>query len=168
MVYFFSKEEKRNSLALTDCVNAFVFCFALLFFVFFFRLAGILQLRKKAGESSCFFFVILQFPSPEFSCVRWVGKCSIKNLLGSSSSFLPSNSYYCKALSLISQQLNCLTVPAFCRHYADKGAIVSYKVHMYYPCLFHFQLYAFLMTAKEDSPVRLSLLDSFYAAFKTQ
>ena len=38
---------------------------------------------------------------------------------------------------------------------------------MYYPCLFHFQLYAFLMTAKEDSPVRLSLLDSFYAAFKT-
>ena len=60
MVYFFSKEEKRNSLALTDCMNAFVFCFALFcFVVFFFRLAGILQLRKKAGESSCFFFVIL-------------------------------------------------------------------------------------------------------------
>ena len=32
MVYFFSKEEKSNSLDLTDCVNAFAFCFVLLFF----------------------------------------------------------------------------------------------------------------------------------------
>ena len=34
MVYgiFFSKEEKSNSLDLTDCVNAFAFCFVLNFF----------------------------------------------------------------------------------------------------------------------------------------
>ena len=53
MVYFFSKAEKSNSLALTDCVNAF-----------FFRLAGILKLRKKAGESSSkWFFVVFHcFP----------------------------------------------------------------------------------------------------------
>ena len=78
MVYFFSKAEKSNSLALTDCVNAF-----------FLRLAGILKLRKKAGESSSkwFFVVFSLFPSPEFSCVRWVGKCLIKNRLSSSSSF---------------------------------------------------------------------------------
>ena len=58
MVYFFSKEEKSNSLDLTDCVNTFAFCFVLLFF---FRLAGILKLRKIAGESSSerFFFVVV-------------------------------------------------------------------------------------------------------------
>ena len=124
MVYFFSKAEKSNSLALTDCVNAF-----------FLRLAGILKLRKKAGESSSkwFFVVFSLFPSPEFSCVRWVGKCLMKNRLSSSSSFLPSSSHYCKAMSLISLQLNCLTVPAFC-YDPDKGAIVSSKVHVYYLC----------------------------------
>ena len=48
-ISFFSKAEKSNSLALTDCVNAFVF----------FRLAGILKLREKAGESSIKrFFVV--------------------------------------------------------------------------------------------------------------
>ena len=41
------------------------------------------------------------------------GKCSIKNRLGSSRSFFTF------------KFLNCLTVPAVCRHYADKGAIVS-------------------------------------------
>ena len=102
---------------------------------FFLRLAGILKLRKKAGESSSkwFFVVFSLFPSPEFSCVRWVGKCLIKNRLSSSSSFLPSGSHYCKAMSLISLQLNCLTVPAFC-YDPDKGAIVSSKVHVYYLC----------------------------------
>ena len=45
MVYFFSKKAKSNSLALIDCVNAFVFCFVLVFF--FSRLARILKLRKK-------------------------------------------------------------------------------------------------------------------------
>ena len=39
--------------------------------------------------------------------------------------FLPSSSHYCK--------VNCLTVPAFC-YDADKGAIVSSKVHVYYLC----------------------------------
>ena len=70
----------------------------------FFRQAGILKLRKKGGESSskCFFVVFSLFPSPEFSCVRWVGKCLMKNRLSSSSSFLPSSSHYCKAMSLIS------------------------------------------------------------------
>ena len=47
--------------------------------------------------------------------------------------FLPSSSHYCKAMSLISLQLNCLTVPAFC-YDADVGAIVSSKVHVYYLC----------------------------------
>ena len=135
----------------------------------FFRLAGILKLRKKAGESSSkwFFVVFSLFPSPEFSCVRWVGKCLMKNLLSSSSSFLPSSSHYCKAMSLISLQLNCLTVPAFC-YDADVGAIVSSKVHVYYLrlCFFHFQLCTCLMTAKEDSSVRLNLHDSFSAASK--
>ena len=61
MVYFFSKEEKSNSLDLTDCGNAFAFCFVLLFF---FRLAGILKLRKIAGESSIErFFVVVVFLS---------------------------------------------------------------------------------------------------------
>ena len=64
------------------------------------------------------------------------------------------------------QILDLFNCSSFFRHYADKGAIVSYKVHVYYPCLFHFQLCTCLMTAKEDSPVRLSLLDSFSAAFK--
>ena len=101
----------------------------------FFRQAGILNLRKKAGEScsKLFFVVFSLFPSPELSCVRWVGKCLMKNRLNSSSSFLPSSSHYCKAMSLISLQLNCLTVPAFC-YDADKGAIVSSKVHVYYLC----------------------------------
>ena len=45
--------------------------------------------------------------------------------------FLPSSSHYCKAMSLISLQLNCLTVPAFC-YDADVGAIVSSKVHLFY------------------------------------
>ena len=80
--------------------------------------------------------------------------------------FLLFNSYYIKALSLISLYFNCFTVPAFCRHYADIVAIVSYRVHVYYACLSHFQLCACLMTAKEDSPVRLSLHDGFSAAFK--
>ena len=90
-------------------------------------------MRKKAGESSSkwFFVVFSLFPSPEFSCVRWVGKCLMKNLLSSSSSFLPSSSHYCKAMSLISLLLNCLTVPAFC-YDPDVGAIVSSKVHVYY------------------------------------
>ena len=61
MVYFFSKEEKSNSLDLTDCVNAFAFCFVLLFF---FRLAGILKLRKIAGESSTERFFLLLFFYP--------------------------------------------------------------------------------------------------------
>ena len=76
----------------------------------FFRLAGILKLRKKAGESSSkfFFFVFSLFLSPEFSCVRWVGKCLMKNRL--SSSFLPSSSHYCKAMSFnipIDELFNC-------------------------------------------------------------
>ena len=91
----------------------------------------------------------------------------MKNLLSSSSSFLPSSSHYCKAMSLISLQLNCLTVPAFC-YDADVGAIVSSKVHVYYLrlCFFHFQLCTCLMTAKKDSSVRLNLHDSFSAASK--
>ena len=90
-------------------------------------------MRKKAGESSSklFFVVFSLFPSPEFSCVRWAGKCLMKNRLSSSSSFLPSSSHYCKAMSLISLQLNCLTVPAFC-YDPDIGAIVSSKVYVYY------------------------------------
>ena len=80
-VYFFFKAEKSNSLVLTDCVNVFVYVL---------RLAGILNLGKNAGESSIFlFFVCDWFPSPEVTCDRWVGKCSI---MGSSSSFLTSHS----------------------------------------------------------------------------
>ena len=135
----------------------------------FFRQAGIVKLRKKAGEScSKWFFVVLSlFPSTEFSCVRWVGKCLMKNRLSSSSSFLPSSCHHCKAMSLISLWMNCLTVPAF-RYDADVGATVSSKVHVFYLwlCFFHFQLCACLMTAKEDSSVRLNLHDSFSAASK--
>ena len=103
----------------------------------FFRQAGILKLRKKAGESCSkwFFVVFLLFPSPEFSGVRWVGKCS-------SNSFLPSSCHYSKAMSLISLQLNCLTVPAFC-YDADIGAIVSSKVHVYYLYVSFLAVYLF-------------------------
>ena len=51
MVYFFSKKGKSNSLALINWVNAFVFCFVLLF-VFFFQASKNSQVEKKAGESS--------------------------------------------------------------------------------------------------------------------
>ena len=54
MVYFFSKKGKSNSLALIDCVNAFGFCF-----VFLFRLAGILKLRKKLVSLLLKAFVIV-------------------------------------------------------------------------------------------------------------
>ena len=93
MVYFFSKAEKSNLLALTDCVNAF-----------FLRLAEILKLRKKAGESPskwlfcCFFFVSL----------TWIQLCSLgwkmfnKKSIEFLKLFLPSSSHYCKAMSLIS------------------------------------------------------------------
>ena len=111
MVYFFSKAEKCNSLTLTDCLNAF------------FRQAGILKLRKKAGESCSkwFFVVFLLFPSTEFSCVRWVGKCLMKNRLSSSSSFLPSSSHYCKAVFNIPivELFNCSSFLLSCRYRCD-------------------------------------------------
>ena len=57
MVYSFFKAEKSNSLVLTDCVNVFVYVF---------RLAGILNLGKNAGESSIkrffLFFCVIGFP----------------------------------------------------------------------------------------------------------
>ena len=59
-----------------------------------------------------------------------------------SSSFLPSSSRYCKVMSLISLWLNCLTVPAFC-YDADVGAMVSSKVHVYYPYVSFSAVYLF-------------------------
>ena len=50
MVYFFSKKGKSNSLALIDCVNAFVFLFCFVFF--FFQASRNSQVEIKAGESS--------------------------------------------------------------------------------------------------------------------
>ena len=62
MVYFFSKKEKSNSLALIYCVNAFVFCFVLVWF-FSFQASRNSQVEKKAGESSIkrFLLVLLFF-----------------------------------------------------------------------------------------------------------
>ena len=138
---------------------------------FCFRLAGILKLRKKAGESSSTWFLVVffsLFPSPEFSCVHWVGKCLMKNLI----EFL----FFTFLFSLlqgyvfnipIDELFNCSSFLLWCR-YRCIGAIVSSKVHVFYLwlCFFHFQLCACLMTAKEDSSARLNLHESFSAASK--
>ena len=135
---------------------------------FFFRLAGILKLRKKAGESSSkwFFVVFSLFPSPEFSCVRWVGKCLMKNLLSSSSSFLPSSSHYCKAVFNIPtvELFNCSSFLLWCRCRCDSffqsSCVLSMIMFFSFSAVYLFDD----LTAKEDSSVRLNLHESFSAA----
>ena len=123
-------------------------------------------MREKAGESSikkvfCCFLLGNLVVSP--TCIQL---CSLGykmfhlKSIGFLKLFLTIIIYYYYSLLLI-----FLTVPAFC-YDADIGAIVSSKVHVYYPCLSHFQLFTCLMTAKEDSPAHLSLHDSLFAASK--
>ena len=56
----FPGKEKSNSLALINCVNVFDFCFVLFWF-FFFRLAGVLKLRKKLVSLLLKGFVVVVF-----------------------------------------------------------------------------------------------------------
>ena len=55
----FPGKEKSNSLALINCVN--VFDFSLFCFGFFFRLAGVLKLRKKLVSLLLKGFVVVVF-----------------------------------------------------------------------------------------------------------
>ena len=138
---------------------------------FFSRLAGIPKLRKKAGESSskCFFVVVvvLLFPSAEFSSVRWLGKCSMKNRLSSSSSFLPSSSVLLQGYVFkipIDELFNFSSFLLWCRYRCDSFFQSSCVLCMI--MFFHFQLCNCLMTAKEDSSVRLNPQESLSAASK--
>ena len=92
----------------------------------FFRLAGILKLRKKAGESSSKWFFVLFFFF--FVSLTWIHLCSLawkmlkeKNRLSSSSSFLPSSSHYCKAVFNIPtvELFNCSSFLLWCRYRCD-------------------------------------------------
>ena len=154
MVYFFSKAEKSNSLALTDCVNAF-----------FLGKQEFWSWDKKPVSLlvNVFFVVFSLFPSPEFSCVRWVGKCLMKKIDWVPQALFYLLQGYVSNIPIV-ELFNCSSFLLWCRCRCDSffqsSCVLSMIMFFSFSAVYLFDD----LTAKEDSSVRLNLHESFSAA----